>query len=417
MRTIEPASPARFVRRNTWLIVEGSRLRAPLLRREFELSLPNGILMRSIFLLAVAVFVVGQLSAQSNKFPPHVDTNAGATTKPHVPPEKAGNPGAVVPIPTKPAVDPNAPAGKLGCAKPTYDFGEAGQNEEIIHDFEIENIGKGDLVILSATGSCGCTAVAPPDKKPLKPGEKTKINVSLKTLTNQGPLSKPVTVATNDPITPSFVLTISGKVTQPFRPAVTELNFGSLRKGEAVEPKSFEILTNGTQSITDIKVDNEQVKASFEQLPAAENRQGYKITVRIDGPLPVGQLRALMSVGTTVASQKLITIPVLALIDGEIAVKPRTFNFGKIKKGDTTTKTVEIEKAGAADLKIESITVKPEGAFTAKLETVTEGKSYKIVLGVAPEAKAEYSRGTVMIKTNCPGETDLQVYFYALVQN
>ena len=59
--------------------------------------------------------------------------------------------------------------------------------------------------------------------------------------------------------------------------------------------------------------------------------------------------------------------------------------------------------------------VKPEGAFTAKLEEVKAGQTYKIVIGIAPDAKKGYSRGTVSIKTNVPGETDLQVYFYALL--
>jgi hypothetical protein len=131
--------------------------------------------------------------------------------------------------------------------------------------------------------------------------------------------------------------------------------------------------------------------------------------------LPVGQLRSMLSIGTTVPSQKIITLPVLALIEGEVSLKPRTFNFGKVKKGDATTKVVEIEKAGKSDLKIENIAVKPEGAFTAKLEEVTPGKTYKIVLAIAPDAKEGYSRGTVSIKTNCPGETDLQVYFYAML--
>ena len=87
-----------------------------------------------------------------------------------------------------------------------------------------------------------------------------------------------------------------------------------------------------------------------------------------------------------------------------------------MKSGDAVTKVVEIEKAGNPDLKIESLQVKPEGAFTAKLEEVRAGQAYKIVIGIAPDAKKGYSRGTVSIKTNVPGETDLQVYFYALLK-
>jgi Protein of unknown function (DUF1573) len=320
----------------------------------------------------------------------------------------------VVPVPSVPAPT-GAPTGKLHCAKPTFDFGEVSQGEEVSHAFVVENVGKVELEIKNVQGTCGCTHSAA-EKTRLGPGEKTNINAKINTTGKQGPLSITVNVTTDDTSSPISPLTLSGRVAQPCRPSVTELNFGTLRKGASVEPRTFEILISGAQSITDVKVDNELVKASFEPIAAEEKKQGYKITVKLDGLLPVGQLRSTLSVGTTVPAQKIVTIPVLATVEGEIALKPRTFNFGKVKAGDAATKVVEIEKAGNADLKIEDVQVKPEGAFTAKLEEVTGGKSYKIVLGIAPTAKEGYSRGTVSIKTNCPGETDLAVYFYALLE-
>jgi hypothetical protein len=318
----------------------------------------------------------------------------------------------VVPVPA-PAPS-GVPTGKFQCAKPTYDFGEVSQGEEVAHSYEVENSGKAELEIVSVHGSCGCTHSAA-EKTRLQPGEKTVINAKMNTTGKQGPTQINITVTTNDTSNPTSMLTLSGRVAQPCRPSVTEVNYGSLRKGEPVPEKSFEVLISGAQSITDIKADNEQVKPSFEALPAESGKQGYKVTVKLEGMLPVGQFRSTLSIGTTVPAQKIVSIPVLALVEGEVSLKPRTFNFGKVKVGDPVTKVVEIEKAGKADLKIEDVQVKPEGAFTAKLEPVNDGKSYKIVLGIAPNAKPGYSRGTVSIKTNCPGETDLSVYFYALL--
>src|SRR5262249_38201328 len=159
----------------------------------------------------------------------------------------------------------------------------------------------------------------------------------------------------------------------------------------------------GAQSITDVKTDNPQVKVEYAPLPPDDKKgSGYKVTVSLEGLLPVGQLRSTLSLNTTVPAQKNVSIPVLALVEGEVVGKPRSTSFGTVKLGDAVTKVVEIEKAGNADLKIENLEVKPEGAFTAKLETVKEGQSYKVVLGIAPEAKKGYSRGTVSIKTNVP---------------
>lgn len=350
---------------------------------------------RSLLLLILPLFVSGNLCAQT------------ATQ-----PVKNGT-GPLVQVPTP---TPGAPAPKITCLKPTFDFGEVSQGDEVKHDYEVENAGKAELEIINVHGSCGCTHAAA-EKTKLEPGEKTLINGTLNSTGKQGPTQINITVTTNDPVTPTLNLVLSGRVSLPFRTSVTEVNFGTVQKGAPIAEKTFDILTSSAQALTDIKTDNEQVKASFERIPDAEKVSGYRVTVKVEGLLPVGQLRALISIGTTVASQKTITIPVLAVVEGEVTVKPRTFNFGKVKRGEATTKTVEIEKAGKSDLKIEDVQVKPEGAFTAKVEEVKSGQAYRIVLGVSPDAKDGYSRGTVSIKTNVPGETDLHVYFYALLQN
>jgi hypothetical protein len=354
--------------------------------------------MRTLPFLLALVLTVGFVAAQEK------DNGANARTKTNTSP-------VVVPVPTG---TPGGPSGKFQCLKPSYDFGEVSQGDEVGHDYEIENVGQADLEILTVHGTCGCTHAAA-EKTRLAPGEKTNINAKMNTAGKQGPTQITINITTNEAGNPSPSLSLTGRVAQPCRPSVSELNFGSLQKGSKLEPKTFEVLVSGAQSITDIKTDSDQVKAEYEAIPAEEKKAGYRVKVTLNGPLPVGQLRSMISIGTTVPAQKIVQIPVLAMVEGEVSLKPRTFNFGKVKKGDSVTKIVEIEKAGNPDLKIESVQVKPEGAFTAKLEEVNAGKTYKIVLGIAPEAKEGYSRGTVSIKTNVPGETDLSVYFYALL--
>ncbi len=324
-------------------------------------------------------------------------------------------PPAPAPTPVIQPVKPLGPAAKIFCPQPVFDFGEAPQNDKVEHSFEIVNKGDAQLEITNVQPTCSCTA-AMPEKRFLQPNEATNIKAVFETKTFQGPITKTITVMCNDPTTPTLSLTISGKVLQPFHVTITELNYGMIKKGQPMEPKSFEIMTGGSGTITDARSDNPQVKAAFEPLPASSRMKGYKITVTVDGSLPVGQLRSMVTLTTDVPAQRALTVPVIAMVEGEINVKPRTFNFGKVKKGDGTTKIVEIEKSGAPDLKIEGVEVKPEGAFTAKLEEVKPGQAFKLVLALAADAKEGYSRGTVTIKTNCAGENLIQVYFYALVQ-
>ncbi len=58
-----------------------------------------------------------------------------------------------------------------------WDFGKVNQGEILKHGFTFKNETKDVLNITSVNTSCGCTA-SQADKKSLKPGETTTINVS-----------------------------------------------------------------------------------------------------------------------------------------------------------------------------------------------------------------------------------------------
>src|SRR5437870_2211482 len=59
----------------------------------------------------------------------------------------------------------------------THDFGKITAGEVVSFAFSFKNIGKGDLVIRAAQGSCGCTVPEFP-KGAIKPGDSGIINVT-----------------------------------------------------------------------------------------------------------------------------------------------------------------------------------------------------------------------------------------------
>ena len=78
----------------------------------------------------------------------------------------------------------------------THDFGKVIEGEKIGYIFSFENKGKGNLVISSATASCGCT-VPKYDSKPVPPGEGGNLEVVFDTSGSNGKQTKTVTVASN----------------------------------------------------------------------------------------------------------------------------------------------------------------------------------------------------------------------------
>ncbi|MEO8383554.1 MAG: DUF1573 domain-containing protein, partial [Acidobacteriota bacterium] len=103
-----------------------------------------------------------------------------------------------------------AKAPRLTLVEPLKDFGTVPKGEKIDWAFEIKNTGTADLEILAAKPTCGCT-VADFDKL-IKPGQSGKISAHVDTTNFAGPISKAVTIESNDPNTPTAQVTISAIV-------------------------------------------------------------------------------------------------------------------------------------------------------------------------------------------------------------
>ena len=76
-----------------------------------------------------------------------------------------------------------------------------------------ENTGKTDLIITSATATCGCTVPKWP-KKPIKPGEKASIEVIFDSEHKNGQQNKQVTIIANTYPSTNMVA-LQGKVIAP----------------------------------------------------------------------------------------------------------------------------------------------------------------------------------------------------------
>jgi hypothetical protein len=93
------------------------------------------------------------------------------------------------------------------------DFGEISQGEVVSMTFRFRNVGQTDLIISSATGSCGCTVPEWP-KEPIKPGAEGKIDVKFDSNGKQGMQNKTITLVANT-IPNTKVIAIKGSVLTP----------------------------------------------------------------------------------------------------------------------------------------------------------------------------------------------------------
>jgi len=102
----------------------------------------------------------------------------------------------------KEVVDPNA-----------WAFGKAKQGQVLKHDFSFKNETKTVLNITGVNTSCGCTAWQS-DKKSLKPGESTAINVSFNSKGYLGEVKQFVYVNTDNVDLAVVRFTIKAEITK-----------------------------------------------------------------------------------------------------------------------------------------------------------------------------------------------------------
>lgn len=223
--------------------------------------------------------------------------------------------------PAAPAAASGAPAPKIVCAEPIFDFGEMNNTEFVEHDYPIRNEGQTSLEITDVRASCGCTAVKP-SQDVIPPGGEASIRARLDLRGRMGMQVKTITVNSNDPQTPSLVLQLKGTALQVLRAEPSSLFFGRVEPG-AVRSRTFDVVSGrGPIQIVSFRTDNPGLQvAPVAAEPGADgSRHRYELT--LDPALPEGNVSGSVFVKTDLADQPEIAIPVAAYVVAPAGTEP-----------------------------------------------------------------------------------------------
>jgi hypothetical protein len=92
-----------------------------------------------------------------------------------------------------------------------HNFGKVNEGEKVGCVFSFQNTGTGNLVINSATASCGCT-IPKYNRKPIPPGKTGTLEVVFDTSGKQGKQSKTIIVKSNATVS-QMLLRITAEIT------------------------------------------------------------------------------------------------------------------------------------------------------------------------------------------------------------
>jgi len=206
------------------------------------------------------------------------------------------------------------------CPEPTFDFGERNNTEFVEHDYPIRNEGTLSLEILNVRASCGCTAVKP-SQEVIPPGGEASIRARLDLRGRHGFQRKSITVKSNDPKTPSLVMTLTGTAIQPLRAQPSSLFFGRVGT-DAARTRTFDIISGKEPiQILEVRTDNPGIVVKPLPEQSAADGKSHRLELTLDSSLPTGNINGKVFVKTDMEGQAELAIPVVAYI---AATEPRS---------------------------------------------------------------------------------------------
>ena len=284
------------------------------------------------------------------------------------------------------------------------DAGTVAKGERIESVFLVKNTGTMDLVISDARPSCGCT-VASFDRT-VKPGQSGKITASVDTKNFTGPITKTVSVVSNDPETPQVALTIKAVVKPYVEVAPQEFVRFSAIKGDVASQDL--ILFSSEKDFQPTVADASQPYVKAQISPAAdkeklEGKTGaqYKLHVTLERSAPVGVLNAPIHVKTGVAKQPDLEVRVSGIVRDRISVTPASIVFGNFTPGkDVISRNVIFTNNKPGDaVRVQKVDSTVSG-ISAEIVPMTEGVNYTIVLKSKTDLKKGEFSGTLKIYTS-----------------
>ena len=175
---------------------------------------------RKLYLLLILIVA---LTSACSMPPESASSSADSNTAQAASGAQSGTPQATSPTGQNPSAqkDPVTPAPaqpeattvknedgpKIEVPVKKIDFGEQLEGKTVTRSFLVKNKGKKTLEISAVDASCGCTTVDFP--KTIAPGREKAITVKVNIGNVEGEHVKTVTIKSNDPETPAFIVELA----------------------------------------------------------------------------------------------------------------------------------------------------------------------------------------------------------------
>ena len=304
---------------------------------------------------------------------------------------------------------------------PVYDRGNVNKGEKIRYDFKFFNRGDKDLVISNVRPGCGCTTAGTWTKL-VAPGQSGTIPIQLDTERFKGPITKSVTVSSNDKKKPTSYLRIKANIWTPVLVEPTLAAFRSIKK--LTEKQTTEIKVKN-QTETPMKLGKIEITGPFEKVGEPKEvvkGKEFVITLATKEGLVYGNNRGLITIETNIPEAKSHKVNASAYVMAPVQAVPNRIMIpaGGLTK-DTTKyvtvityedKALELSEMKFGKQKLSNGDIKSDaGMIHTEIKKLNKGKQWRIMLKFAKGFDVEKlgKDTTLKFKTNHSKFSDFSI--------
>jgi len=245
--------------------------------------------------------------------------------------------------------------------------------------------------------------------KVIPPGGVGKVTASLDTTHYKGPISKGITVTTNDgsktpvvlqlkvevvtaiDVQPNDTISVAGKV-GALKPAAVTVSSTDGRAFDVLAVKADPSLTVSVKPAAD----HNGARRTANGGTVASGASRYMVTITPKADVPVGRSLATVTLTTNHPDGESVPVHVSLVVSGDVRVSPETLVLTPL---GTTANHVTISKAQGEALRILGVeSSDPE--LVADVRTVAKGRQYDISVKYVGKPNRGVLRWSITVKTN-----------------
>ena len=281
--------------------------------------------------------------------------------------------------------------------EPIKDFGEHWVGPVLRHSFLIRNEGDAPLKIIQVRPGCGCTKAGLTPTE-VAPGETGEFPFKLDSNKLFAKYRKPITISTNDPITPDIKLWLVGDCRRYVEIQPANASFGRVTTKEA-KTKLLTIKNNASQPLQ-LTVPPPQEGSGFTyELEEVEPGQRYNLTVSTVTPHQPGNLKGDIVLATNLLEQPTATIHVLGSFPARLDVNPPKLRLFQPVAGRPLTRPLNFTNFSEHPVKVLGVSSDdPDMELT--VSEVEAGRRYRINVAVPADYQLPKQDRTIVIQTD-----------------